>query len=239
KHRVVAQDAWGSWAEVNFKVIPSVTIEPESGAISDEVTVNGTGFGNQSRVTIYFNANSVATSKTDRHGSLEVSFEVPVTEAGTYDVEVKDREDNKDKAEFTIAAGANLTPTTGNVGTTLTVSGVGFKAGGTVTIKYDDADVATANANPSGAFSLTFKAPASIGGSHTVTITDGDNMISHLFTMESTPPPTPAPLLPEASSKTETEVYLDWEDVDDPSGVTYTLQITSDDDFTSIVLEKE
>ncbi|MCK4723951.1 MAG: hypothetical protein KAT75_11635, partial [Dehalococcoidia bacterium] len=29
------------------------------------------------------------------------------------------------------------------------------------------------------------------------------------------------------------------EDVDDPSGVTYTLQIASDADFTAIVLEKE
>lgn len=238
-HRVVAQDAWGSWAEVNFKVIPSVTIEPESGAIGDEATISGTGFGNQSRVTIYFNDDRVATSKTNKYGSLEVTFDVPVTEAGTYDVEVKDRDGNKDEAEFTIAAGANLSPTTGNVGTTLTVSGVGFKADGTVTIKYDDADVATAKANPSGAFSLTFKAPACIGGTHTITITDGDNTIKHLFTMESTVPETPAPLLPEAASKTEGEVHLDWEDVDDPSGVTYTLQIASDADFTAIVLEKE
>ncbi len=240
-HRVMAQDAWDNWADANFRVIPSVTIEPVSGSIGDEVIVTGTGFGNQSRVTIYFNDDRVTTSKTDRYGSLEVSFDVPVMEAGTYDVEVEDRDGNKDKAEFTIAAGANLSPTMGNVGTTLTVSGVGFKASGTVTIKYDDMLIATATANASGGFSLNFEAPASIGGTHTITITDGDNTIKHLFSMESTPPSTPELLLPEDASKTEAEAYFDWDDVDDPSGVTYTLQIATNKDFTSnsIVLEKK
>jgi len=240
-HRVVAQDAWGNWADANFRVIPSVTIEPVSGSIGDEVIVTGTGFGNQSRVTIYFNDDRVTTSKTDKYGSLEVSFDAPVMEAGTYDVEVEDRDGNKDKAEFTIAAGANLSPTMGNVGTTLTVSGVGFKASGTVTIKYDDMLIATATANASGGFSLNFEAPASIGGTHTITITDGDNTIKHLFSMESTPPSTPELLLPEDAIKTEAEAYFDWEDVNDPSGVTYTLQIATNKDFTSnsIVLEKK
>ncbi len=238
-HRIVAQDAFGNWVEAHFKVIPSVTIEPVSGSIGDEVIVTGTGFGNQSRVTVYFNDDRVATSKTDKYGSLEVAFAAPVMEAGTYDVEVEDRDGNKDKAEFTIAAGANLSPTMGNVGTTLTVSGVGFKASGIIFIKYDDIQIATATANASGAFSLTFKAPTSIGGTHTITTTDGDNTIKHLFTMESTAPPTPQPLSPKDGIKTEEKVHFDWDDVDDPSGVTYTLQIGTDADFTSIVLEKK
>ena len=237
-HRVVAQDDWGGWAELNFKVIPTVTIEPESGAIGDEVIVTGTGFGNQSRVNIYFNDDRVATSKTDKYGSLELAFDMPITESGTYDVEIEDKDGNKDTAEFTIAAGANLSPTTGNVATTLTVSGVGFKAGGTVTIKYDDTPVATATANASGGFSLNFKAPVSIGGIHSIIITDGDTTITQLFTMESTPPSTPAPLLPEDTDKTKAKIYFAWDDVTDPSGVTYTFQIATDKDFTSIVLEK-
>jgi len=57
--------------------------------------------------------------------------------------------------------------------------------------------------------------------------------------MESTAPPIPQLLLPEDASKAEAETYFDWEDVTDDSGVTYTLQIAIDADFTSIVLEKE
>jgi len=59
--------------------------------------------------------------------------------------------------------------------------------------------------------------------------------------MESEAPPVPVPLLPEAGGKAKAEAYFDWEDVSDPSGVTYTLQIASDENFTedSIVLERE
>jgi hypothetical protein len=237
-HRVVARNDWGGWAELNFKVIPIVTIEPESGAIGDEVTAAGTGFGNQSRVNIYFNDDRVATTKTDKYGSFGVAFDMPITEAGTYDIDIEDKDGNKDTVEFTIAAGATLSPTTGNVDTTLTLSGIGFEAGETVTIKYDDTLVATATANANGGFSLNFKAPVSVGGIHSIIITDGDTTITQLFTMESTPPPIPALLLPEDTDKTKAEIYFDWDDVTDPSGVTYTFQIATDNDFTSIVLEK-
>ena len=49
----------------------------------------------------------------------------------------------------------------------------------------------------------------------------------------------PMLLLPEVVTTREAETYFDWEEVTDPSGVTYTLQIASDEDFTSIVLEKK
>jgi hypothetical protein len=57
--------------------------------------------------------------------------------------------------------------------------------------------------------------------------------------MESEAPPMPMLLLPEVATTTEAEAYFDWEDVKDLSGVTYTLQIASDKDFTTIVLEKK
>ncbi len=57
--------------------------------------------------------------------------------------------------------------------------------------------------------------------------------------MESEAPPMPMPLLPEVATTTEAEAYFDWTDVTDPSGVSYALQIASDKDFTTIVLEKK
>jgi hypothetical protein len=59
--------------------------------------------------------------------------------------------------------------------------------------------------------------------------------------MESTPPPVPGLQLSELDGKAEAkEAFFDWKDVDDPSGVTYTLQIASDKAFTSgsMVLQK-
>ena len=56
----------------------------------------------------------------------------------------------------------------------------------------------------------------------------------------STPPPIPQPLLPTMGAKAKAEAYFDWEDVTDESlPVTYTLQIATDANFTSLVLEKE
>ena len=56
--------------------------------------------------------------------------------------------------------------------------------------------------------------------------------------MESEAPPMPM-LLPEVATTREAEAYFDWEDIKRLSSVTYTLQIASDKDFTTIVLKKK
>jgi len=226
-------------AEAEFTVEPEITIDPEKGSPGSEATVTGTGFASNSEVTIDLDRKEVATDETDKYGSFEVTFDLPQVEPGTYDVKAEDEDKNDAEVEFTLGAGASFSPTTGNVTTEISVSGAGFKAGLTVTIKYDDTEVATATADSNGAISATFPAPASLHGSHTITATDGTNTVTSTFTMESTPPPAPKPLLPEMGIKAKSPVHFDWEDVDDPSGVTYTLQVASDEEFASIVLEKD
>jgi hypothetical protein len=238
-HKITVEDVLDNSAEASFKVIPAIIVSPSGGAMGDKVTVSGSGFGDRSDVTVYLDNVRMATDDTDKYCSSEVAFNVPIIESGTYDIEVEDGDGNKDRAELDVAAGANLSQTAGNVGTPLTVSGVGFKVGGTVTITYDALGVATATAGNNGAFSIIFNVPASIGGNHTITITDGTTTITQIFTVESTAPPVPVLLLPEDASKARAEVYFDWEKVDDPSGVTYTLQVASDADFSTIVLQKE
>ena len=144
---------------------------------------------------------------------------------------------NEDSATLTVFADVSLNPTAGNIGTELTVTGTGFS--GVVTVQYDDTVVATTTADASGAFTVVFTAPASTGGNHTITASDNANTIQTTFVMESEAPPIPTPLLPEAGRKAEAGTYFDWGDVTDPSGVTYTLQIASDADFTTIVMQKE
>ncbi len=137
----------------------------------------------------------------------------------------------------------DMDPTNGEVGTEVTVSGTGFS--GAVTIKYDDTGIATAVADANGAFTAVFAAPASTGGEHTVTISDSANVMQATFIMESEAPSVPALQLPGAGDEIEADedadavISLDWEDVTDPSGVTYTLQIASDADFTTMMLQKE
>jgi len=237
-HGIRAEDALDNSAEAEFKVIPSIALDPPSGAARDEISVSGTGFGSRIDVTVYFDKAAVATERTYRNGSFDASFNVPVMPPENYDIKVEDDAGNRAKAEFTISAGVELSKYEGNVGTMLTVSGIGFMVDHMITVNYDDIQIVMADTDGNGAFSITFVIPASIGGDHIITVSDGTSVVKRIFTMESAAPPVPVLLLPEDGAKSEAEAYFDWEDVEDPSGVTYTLQLATDADFSSLILER-
>jgi hypothetical protein len=105
ENKVIASDSAGNNAEAIFSVIPSIVLKPVSGAIGDAVTVTGTGFGYQSRITINFGQQQVKTARTDTKGNFETTFKVPDMELQTYNVDIADAEDNTAVASFTINAG--------------------------------------------------------------------------------------------------------------------------------------
>jgi hypothetical protein len=228
--------------EAEFTVEPEISISPTSGAVGESVTVSGTGFGYSEDITITFDGDDVditGDDETGTYGSFEASFNVPSVGPGTYDVEVEDDDNNSASAEFKIATYAEMSPTTGNVGTQITVTGSGFAAGGTATVDYDGTEVTTASIASDGTFQATFSAPASKSGNHTVYVSDGTSTEEFTFTMESTPPETPPPLLPYMGDKTDSEAHFDWEDATDESlPVTYDLQIATDAEFTNKLVNK-
>ncbi len=240
KHKIKVEDVLDNSAEADFEIIPAITVSPSSGAISDELIVRGAGFSNDSEVTIYFNNIMMAEELANKYGSFEVAFSVPTLQSGTYNIEAEDAEDNKAGLAFTVAAVASLTPATGFVGAPVTVSGVGFKAGALVTITYDDEEVATAIAGGNSTFAVSFIVPPSSGGNHNVTITDGTNTATGIFTMETDSPLAPVLTFPEDNTRVDARASFDWEDVNDESGVTYTLQVATKDSFAAsyIMLEK-
>jgi len=241
-HTIKAEDASANSATATFTVGQKITITPTAGTPDTTVTVTGTGFGASIPITIKYNGVPLTTNptaiSTDATGIFSASFSVPACDIGTYQVEASDGT-YSDSAEFTVEIAVSLSPTSGNVGDQVIVSGTGFAASGTVTVNYADIQVATGSITATGTFSVTFNAPSSAAGSHTITATDGTSTVTSTFTMESTPPPIPQPLLPLLSHKAKSKAYFDWADVDDPSQpVTYTLQIAPDVNFTAIVLDK-
>ena len=105
EHKVIAMDEVGNKAEAIISVIPSVVLDPVSGAIGDTITATGTGFGDNSQITIRFGQNQAATNKSDANGSFEATFEAPDMELQAYDVSITDLSDNGVVASFTINAG--------------------------------------------------------------------------------------------------------------------------------------
>ncbi len=138
------------------------------------------------------------------------------------------------------AACITLSPTHGHVGPRIEVSGTGFKANNKVTVSYDKVQVIAVETSDKGNFGVSFSVPKSLHGEHAIVATDATGLTSSsTFTMESTQPTTPVPLLPEVGTKVPAYPHFDWEDVHDPSGVIYILQIATDANFTDIVLEKK
>jgi len=247
-HTVKAEDASGNYATATLTVLPKITLTPTSGASGTTVMVTGTGFSASKPITIKYNAASVTTDpaaiNTDATGSFTASFNVPAGLAGTYSVEATDGT-YSDSTSFVATVDAAISPTTsetspGYVGMELTINGTGLKPNATVTITYTTEPVvlATVTTDEDGDFSVAVTIPPSVGGNHTITVTDDHTTKQFTFVMESEAPPIPVPLLPETDTRAKSQAYFDWEDLDDPGGVTYTLQIAFGADFNNIVLEK-
>ena len=252
----------GNEVEADFTVEPEIVLSPTSGEAETAVSVSGTGFGRRADVVVYFDDEPLATETTDTDGSFDAEFTVPDLEAGIYDVETEDDDENLDTAKFTItvpsssptptpsptpspspsATTASINQTSGHVGTDIMIGGAGFESDGTIVIKYDDQDLITARADSNGYFVAAFKIPVSQYGEHTITASDGTSTEEFTFTMESEAPSVPAPLLPERGVQVESPISFDWKEItDDSSPVTYTLQVADNPNFPAeaILLEKE
>jgi len=255
----------GGEVEADFTVDPEIFLSPVSGEPGKKVDVSGTGFGRRKNVVVYLDGKALTTVTSDSSGSFETTFNVPA-DLGTdiYDVEVEDEDENMDSAKFTVTAPpppftgptpepspspaptpsvttVTINANNGPVGEQLVLGGAGFEAGGTVTIKYDGEEVNKVSADANGIFVAAFQVPASKSGARAIVVTDGTNTHELTFTVESTPPGVPAPLLPQMGVKVKSPVSFDWEDVKDASlPVVYTLQVATDKEFTdaSLVVDK-
>jgi hypothetical protein len=135
----------------------------------------------------------------------------------------------------------NISATSGKVGSDLIITGAGFEAAGTVTIKFGDEVLDTVLADASGIFVAILKVPSRKAGEYPINISDGTNTEERTFTLEAVPPPIPEPLLPKMGVKAKTPVIFDWESVTaEAEPVSYALQVATDKDFDegSILLEK-
>ena len=238
-HNITAINDKGNSALVQFKVLPEIKLNLDSAGPGDLLNLRGTGFGSLSIVSIFFGLLNMGTAATDGLGNFEIEFSVPDVKSLSYDIKAQDDKGNAAITGFTVTAGANLSENTGSVGSQLVIHGTGFQAGVTVTVYYDDETIATKTTDNNGDFTVTITIPPSDGGIHVITVSDGASTRELSFSVETEPPPVPALLLPADSSFTRAETHFDWLDVTDVSvPVTYTLEIASDRNFSTVVLHK-
>ena len=255
EHKLDAQGAESSFYDVQdtvFRVTAEISIDKESGIEGDTVTMTGSKFAVYEKdIMILFDDQAVVTDiQANSYGEWQESFQVPGMPAGVYTVTAEGQHTSQEDVgvlSFEIQPEFILSDDQGHVGMELTVTGRSFPADEDIVILYDDSQVAIVETDGEGTFEISFLVPESQHGEHEVRAspTDGTNNTADLeinasaaFTMESDPPPMPAPVSPADSSRLgilrAVAPTFEWSEVSDESGIAYyNLQVATSADFTA------
>lgn len=221
-----------------FTVSPTATLNPTSGLVGTDVTITGNGFRGNSKVTVTYNNVQIGTVSTSSKGSFNATIPIPSASTGAHSLVISDAT-NTQTFSFSIIPAATISSTSGYVGSEVNISGNGFGSNKNVSVKYDSTQVATSTTDANGIFTASFKAPVSLGGEHVISVTDGTTTNTFKFAMDSTAPVTPTPSVPADLTKLDKTATFAWTEVQDPSTVTYSLQISRDAAFSDLVLQKQ
>jgi len=218
------------------------------GKAGDTLSIVGTGFAPNKRITVSFGSQVVSTTPslvtTGEFGSFSADFTIPAMPAGNITITVTDGT-NSATAIYALKVTADISLTTsstspGWVGLEVTVEGTGFKANSPVSVTFDGGSAAaTGTTNAQGGFSIMLKIPPMSSGAHKMKVGDGVTEREFTFYMEDDAPQTPALSKPLAASKPKQPVSFAWSDVSDPSGVTYEFQLSQDSTFTDLIYSEQ
>jgi hypothetical protein len=234
-----------------FSIAAGITVSPESGTVGSSFTVRGSGFQESERDIVILFDGDVAKSAFDagNDGTFEVTVKVPQAAMGTHVIDAEGDETRAseiENMEFEVEPSLVMEPTSGNVGTQIEVTGTGLPASSSVTVAYDGVTKGTGTTNSNGTLAgITFAATHTQSvhtTDHTVAATFGSTTLNLTFEIESTPPQRPLPSTPANGTRIgllgRQSPTLTWKVVDDPSGVTYGLQISATPDFSQVLISK-
>jgi hypothetical protein len=191
-----ASNPWASILDaIKLVIIPPtapVSLSPTSGPAGQNVTVSGQGFSPNSYLIATFGGAQIPFSyTTDSSGNIPAgaTLTVPISaSAGTQTVTIIDSKFNYASANFNVTtSNVTINPTTGPIGTSVTVTGSNFIYNSTITINFDgnpmNTNPVTISAGPTGNFSATFNTPLDSAGIKQVSVTDGVNSPYANFTV--------------------------------------------------------
>jgi hypothetical protein len=241
---VEASDGTGS-ASTSLDITFGGELSRTLGYIGSRVTYRGAGFVPGKVAVISYDEAPLSERTVGEHGKLTAVFDIPASLEGGHVVRISDGF-NSANYTFNVMSSAvlNVNRQSGYVGCDIVLEGEGFIQGKVADISYDDIRVTEADVDETGAFSAVFEVPPGIAGEHGISVSDGFNSVNATFLMESVPPPTPYFLLPGGAVKSIEDLRFIWADVNDPSGVTYSLQVAADasfivsDNMSAVILSK-
>jgi hypothetical protein len=191
KQTVLALIALMVAAMVIPAALAELTTNQSDYAPTDPVVLTGSGFLPNTQVDLALTGPEGFTPYTwsvmsDENGCFQTTYSGGLME-GTFTLEATDGT-NTQITTFTDSS-ISFSPTSGVVGTSVSVSGTGFSQSTTITIKFDTTTVAQPTSGGpgpnAGKFSTTFNVPSTTVGSHTISASDGSHSASDTFQVTS------------------------------------------------------
>jgi len=166
----------------------SVTALPAVGVPGTRVTLTGSNFDPDSKVTLKWNGDTLTPTETDLRtnsaGSFLANITIPASySSGNGQIEATTGSTSTVMVAFTIANPTlTLTPSTGIPGAKVSVVGANFEGNQTLQLTWDDSTIVTKpisiTTNPLGGFVAIFTVPSSNQGTHFVSATAGSKKIN-------------------------------------------------------------
>ncbi|MFH0775873.1 MAG: T9SS type A sorting domain-containing protein [bacterium] len=198
---IIATDTFGNKATTTFFIISQITqFNPSFGLIGTLVTIQGTGFSVQS-VSIHFGTHQTITTATaNANGTFSTIFKVSAQPPGTKVITIQDTLGNLATTTFfIILSNISVSPSSGLIGTKVTVQSSSFFENSLVSISFGThPTITTTQSSNNGTFSATFIADTQTFGTVVITAKDeSGNLATASFLLK---PKTSLLLAPESSS---------------------------------------
>ena len=187
---------------------PTISLNPSSGPVATLVTVTGNRFDPFSTVVISFEGDARDTMTSTSNGEFNATFNVPSTSSiGDHTVKASQGSNSASKTfkvtdmgnpkatqgsskTFTVTSSGvptiTLNSTSGAVGASVNITGIGFDPSSTVVLTFNDTDIITVTTSNNGEFFANFTVPLSSPvGFAQVVATQGSNSVSNTFIVTS------------------------------------------------------
>ena len=193
-----------------------LNISPTAAVPGQEITIQGSGFGNGARIDsltfggsndVYATTADPAKPTADTNGNITITVNVPdLVNPGSREVKVTANNNRIGTAALTVPKPAlTVTPTESLRGTSLTLTGTGFTANDSVQIKYDRSQAGTVSpqvvtsvtVSSTGNFTANFDVPsfARIGQTSKITVSSQLNENNDTFDAVTVDHKTPKPAI--------------------------------------------
>ncbi|MGA3022669.1 MAG: hypothetical protein ABSE66_07725 [Thermoplasmata archaeon] len=177
----------------SFLVTPSFTISSNNGEVGATINATGTGFTGSAQYALMWNSSTTLCSgSTNVSGEFACAYTVPSASAGLHTINATQGTSNVG-APFSVIPSFTISPSTGTVGTSVTVSGEGFESTAVYIVSWNaTTSLCTGITSTNGGFTCTFVVPSSAAGSNTITTSEGSYATTFSFKVAVSPPPPPS-----------------------------------------------